>query len=65
VLAGKEEVPMRNLVDLMRRWVKAVREWNWAKSLVKPVTLKTSIWVLVWTMRVVGALFTLIRVFRE
>lgn len=65
VLAGKEEVPMRDLIDLVRRWVKAVRGWNWAKSLVKPATLKTLMWVLVWTMRVVGALHTLIRVFRE
>lgn len=56
---------MRNLVDLVRRWVKAVREWNWTKSLVKPATLKTLMWIFVWTMRVVGALVTLIKVFRE
>lgn len=56
---------MRDLVDLMRRWVKTVRGWNWAKALVKPATMKALIWVFVWTMRVVGALLTLIRIFRE
>jgi len=56
---------MGNLVDLMRRWVKAVREWSWAKALVRPATLKLLIWVFVWTMRLVGALTTLIRIFRE